>query len=331
MRASMSTSSKSRSLPLRAAGAGAPPPELLRRMAELRAMGLGGGLGARTSQGSPTAGGAKGERKAKAVRKPEQIREDRALKDKMSEVRRRMMARDAARRQRAGTEKAGRTKGDTFVGAAGASVPSIQVRASTPKATRKRSAFGFRKGFLLRSNSGKGTSSLGAHADSVSGPASSSASKPATSSICTTSSQASRLLSVPPPAADRAFRKNPPRPVPLHADLRAPEKPLSGPMEAPVAAKTDIHACEASGQACEASGSGGKTQSKGKKSSRSRCAVCRKAVGLAMTFKCRCGNVYCGAHRHAEAHQCTFDYKSLGRSMLNENLPRMDDVKLSKI
>jgi len=50
---------------------------------------------------------------------------------------------------------------------------------------------------------------------------------------------------------------------------------------------------------------------------RSRCAECKKKVGLT-AVECRCGNVYCGSHRIAEKHACTFDYKSFGRESIQK-------------
>lgn len=39
--------------------------------------------------------------------------------------------------------------------------------------------------------------------------------------------------------------------------------------------------------------------------------VCCVQIGLT-GFKCRCGFVFCGPHRLAEAHACDYDYKSNG-------------------
>ena len=50
---------------------------------------------------------------------------------------------------------------------------------------------------------------------------------------------------------------------------------------------------------------------------RSRCAECKKKVGLT-GIECRCGQVYCGAHRMAEKHACTFDFKSFGRTNIEK-------------
>jgi hypothetical protein len=50
---------------------------------------------------------------------------------------------------------------------------------------------------------------------------------------------------------------------------------------------------------------------------RTRCAECRKKVGLT-GIQCRCGKVYCGAHRIAEKHACTFDFKAFGRKHIEQ-------------
>ncbi|KAG5831773.1 hypothetical protein ANANG_G00307330 [Anguilla anguilla] len=67
-----------------------------------------------------------------------------------------------------------------------------------------------------------------------------------------------------------------------------------------------------------------------KKSSR-HCYLCRKKTGLASSFQCRCGNSFCASHRYAEAHDCSFDYKSAGRRFLQETNPVVTAPKLPKI
>lgn len=62
----------------------------------------------------------------------------------------------------------------------------------------------------------------------------------------------------------------------------------------------------------------------------SRCQQCRKKVGLT-GFKCRCGLVFCGQHRYAEAHCCTFDYKTSERQKLAENNPLVQASKVQKL
>jgi hypothetical protein len=42
---------------------------------------------------------------------------------------------------------------------------------------------------------------------------------------------------------------------------------------------------------------------------------CRKKLGL-YGFDCKCGKQFCGQHRAAEIHMCTFDYKNEGKKEL---------------
>lgn len=62
----------------------------------------------------------------------------------------------------------------------------------------------------------------------------------------------------------------------------------------------------------------------------SRCHCCRKKVGLT-GFKCKCGQLFCGQHRYAEAHNCTFDYKTAERQKLAENNPLVQASKVDRI
>jgi hypothetical protein len=41
-----------------------------------------------------------------------------------------------------------------------------------------------------------------------------------------------------------------------------------------------------------------------------RCWECKKKVKPAGRFSCKCGYVFCGKHRYADAHECDFDYRS---------------------
>lgn len=61
----------------------------------------------------------------------------------------------------------------------------------------------------------------------------------------------------------------------------------------------------------------------------SRCWSCKKKIGLT-GFKCRCGYVYCGTHRYAEAHACDFDHKALGRELLTKNNPLVQADRITK-
>jgi hypothetical protein len=61
----------------------------------------------------------------------------------------------------------------------------------------------------------------------------------------------------------------------------------------------------------------------------SRCQSCRKKVGLT-GFKCRCGHLFCGQHRYAEDHACTFDYKSAARERLAAANPTVVADKVAR-
>ena len=63
---------------------------------------------------------------------------------------------------------------------------------------------------------------------------------------------------------------------------------------------------------------------------RSRCFNCKKKVGLT-GFECRCGNVFCGQHRYAEQHNCTFDYKAHDRAILDKLNPKVIGKKVDSI
>ena len=52
-------------------------------------------------------------------------------------------------------------------------------------------------------------------------------------------------------------------------------------------------------------------------------------MGL-LGFKCRCEYVFCSKHRHAEDHQCDFDFQLLQKQKLEKENPLMQHEKLTK-
>lgn len=58
-----------------------------------------------------------------------------------------------------------------------------------------------------------------------------------------------------------------------------------------------------------------------KKSKKPRCFQCNKKVGLC-PIKCKCSHVFCDKHRYAEAHSCTFDFKSSHKAALAQSNPK---------
>ncbi|KAK1416572.1 hypothetical protein QVD17_32363 [Tagetes erecta] len=63
---------------------------------------------------------------------------------------------------------------------------------------------------------------------------------------------------------------------------------------------------------------------------RNRCGSCRKRVGLT-GFTCRCERVFCGMHRYPEKHECSFDYKTMGKEAIAKANPVVKADKLQKI
>ena len=66
------------------------------------------------------------------------------------------------------------------------------------------------------------------------------------------------------------------------------------------------------------------------KPSRKRCLVCRKKVGLT-GFSCKCGKLFCGEHRYAEAHACEFDHKACERRKIAQDNPVVVASKLDRL
>ncbi|KAM3386123.1 hypothetical protein ACQJBY_009647 [Aegilops geniculata] len=61
-----------------------------------------------------------------------------------------------------------------------------------------------------------------------------------------------------------------------------------------------------------------------------RCSACQRKVGL-LGFVCRCGATYCGAHRHADAHGCFFDYRAAGREQIARQNPLVVAPNMARI
>uniref|UniRef100_A0A1W7R950 AN1-type zinc finger protein 6 n=1 Tax=Hadrurus spadix TaxID=141984 RepID=A0A1W7R950_9SCOR len=71
-------------------------------------------------------------------------------------------------------------------------------------------------------------------------------------------------------------------------------------------------------------------QLKDPKKKKNRCTMCRKKVGLT-GFECRCGGLFCSAHRYSDEHNCTFDYKGMGAQEIRRNNPLVVGKKVHKI
>ena len=53
---------------------------------------------------------------------------------------------------------------------------------------------------------------------------------------------------------------------------------------------------------------------------------------LALTdFACKCKQYYCSSHRFSDSHSCTFDYKGVGKELLQKQLTEVKGSRLEKI
>ncbi|KAI3967222.1 hypothetical protein MKW92_012319 [Papaver armeniacum] len=62
---------------------------------------------------------------------------------------------------------------------------------------------------------------------------------------------------------------------------------------------------------------------------KNRCFSCNKKLGLT-AVKCKCGAVFCSAHRYPEKHSCEFDYKGVGREILAKLNPQVKADKIDR-
>ena len=64
-----------------------------------------------------------------------------------------------------------------------------------------------------------------------------------------------------------------------------------------------------------------------KKKKKNRCLVCNKKVGL-LGFSCKCEGLYCAVHRHAEQHNCSYDFKKRGLNILEKKMIKVESDKI---
>jgi len=64
---------------------------------------------------------------------------------------------------------------------------------------------------------------------------------------------------------------------------------------------------------------------------KNRCWTCQKKIPLAGRFDCKCGYVYCSAHRFPDTHECNFDYKAAHQKKLDAMNPVVAPSKVEKI
>jgi|UniRef100_A0A6C0K7H4 predicted nucleic acid binding AN1-type Zn finger protein len=57
---------------------------------------------------------------------------------------------------------------------------------------------------------------------------------------------------------------------------------------------------------------------------------CRQKIKLTDSA-CKCKSFFCGVHRHAELHDCTFDYRQTTAVQLEKQLVKSQAVKFQRI
>ena len=73
-----------------------------------------------------------------------------------------------------------------------------------------------------------------------------------------------------------------------------------------------------------------KDMNKNKETKKNRCMKCNKKLKLTDT-PCKCGHCFCNEHRYSDRHDCKFDYKKLGKDLLEKNNPTVVSSKVDKL
>ncbi len=50
-----------------------------------------------------------------------------------------------------------------------------------------------------------------------------------------------------------------------------------------------------------------------------------------MGFQCKCSQVFCAAHRYADQHDCTYDFRAEARDKLTKANPHVEKPKLNQL
>lgn len=63
-----------------------------------------------------------------------------------------------------------------------------------------------------------------------------------------------------------------------------------------------------------------------------RCCMegCKKKLALT-DFPCKCGKIHCSSHRAAEVHNCTYDFRTVGKEQLMKAMPNVTAKKVDVI
>jgi len=74
-----------------------------------------------------------------------------------------------------------------------------------------------------------------------------------------------------------------------------------------------------------------KVKCKSKKPTCNNCGKNKKKKMRIMLFDCRCGMKFCSECLLPENHNCEFDYKKMGKELLEKHNPKVDYKKITSI
>ena len=66
---------------------------------------------------------------------------------------------------------------------------------------------------------------------------------------------------------------------------------------------------------------------RGMETDENACVVCGRKVRIG-TIECRCRKKLCQRHVRYDAHACSFDYKCMGREIVERQNPRVNAAKI---
>lgn len=121
-----------------------------------------------------------------------------------------------------------------------------------------------------------------------------------------------------------------PSPAPEPSSAAAPFTPSPVPELATSSASVGLKsehaiAAVANSSACDAASAG--EPARPIQTNTSRCWTCNKKIGL-LGFQCKCDYFFCAGHRASDKHECSFDYKAMGKQQLMQANPTITPEKL---
>lgn len=61
------------------------------------------------------------------------------------------------------------------------------------------------------------------------------------------------------------------------------------------------------------------------------CFQCKKRLRVTNNYECKCGDIFCAAHRFCDQHNCAYDYVKENMEKLNRENPRIVKEKVERL